>query len=126
MRNDRRNKKRDFHDEPCYIISVAARMVGVHQQTLRYYERIGLVKPSRSSGRRRLYTQREVEVIRRVKALTDELGVNLAGVQVVLRLMERVAALEKELDVLAHELRLTKASRRAKEGEVLELAQEEV
>ena len=72
-------------DEPCFVISVAARMIQVHTQTLRYYEREGLLEPARSRGNIRLYSQRDIEKLRRIKTLTEELGINLAGVQVVLR-----------------------------------------
>ena len=93
-----------FHDEPCYVISVAARMVGVHAQTLRYYERVGLVEPSRSMGKQRLYSPRDIELLRRIKALTDEMGVNLAGVEVVLKLMNRVNQLEAQVNELTAEV----------------------
>lgn len=84
-------------DEALYVMSVAARMVGVHPQTLRYYERIGLVRPARSPGRQRLYSLQEIERLRQVHRLVSELGVNLAGVEVILRLLERIEALEAEL-----------------------------
>ncbi len=102
-----------FQDEPCYVISVAARMVGVHAQTLRYYERVGLVEPSRSMGKQRLYSPRDIELLRRIKALTDEMGVNLAGVEVVLKLMNRVNQLEARVEELTAEVdRLTVSRRR--------------
>ncbi len=63
--------------EPAYIISVAARMLGLHAQTLRYYERVGLIVPSRSRGRIRLYSRADLERVRQVQRLIDELGVNL-------------------------------------------------
>lgn len=91
-------------DEPCYIISVAARMVGIHAQTLRYYERVGVIMPSRSRGRTRLYSPRDVERVRRMKGLMDELGVNAAGAGVILKLMERVAGLEQQMQGLTSEL----------------------
>ena len=74
--------------EPIFVISVAARMVGVHAQTLRYYERAGLVEPSRSEGNRRYYSQADVERIIRIKTLIDDMGVNLAGAEVALRLLQ--------------------------------------
>jgi len=103
-------------DEPCYIISVAARMVALHPQTLRYYERLGLVQPTRSEGNRRLYSPRDIEMLRRIARLTDELGVNLAGVEVILNMahqmermraeMERMEAeFEKEMERLRSRLR---------------------
>ncbi len=93
-----------FREEPCFIISVAARMVGVHAQTLRYYERVGLIWPSRSVGRQRLYSMADLERIQRVKALTDEMGVNLAGAEVALKLMGRIEVLEQEVQRLGNEV----------------------
>ena len=94
-----------FRDEPCYVISVAARMVGLHAQTLRYYERVGLLLPSRSVGKRRLYSPREIETLRRIKALTDQMGVNLAGVEVVMKLMAKMTEMEVELSRLSDEVK---------------------
>ena len=82
-------------DEPCYVISVAAKMVGIPAQTLRYYERTGLLEPSRSSGNIRLYSPREMEHIRRIKTLINDMGVNLAGVEVALRLMSQLQEMEQ-------------------------------
>ena len=81
----------------CYVISVAARLLEVHPQTLRYYERAGLLQPSRSKGNIRLYSQEDIEQARQIKRLIDDLGVNLAGVEVILRLTERIRRLEAEL-----------------------------
>ena len=91
-------------DEPCYVISVAARMIQVHSQTLRYYEREGLLEPARSRGNIRLYSQRDIEKLRRIKSLTDDLGINLAGVQVVLHMMNRMAEMEQEIQLLKQKL----------------------
>ena len=99
-----------FDNEPCYVMGVAVRMVGVHAQTLRYYERIGLVAPSRSYGRRRLYSPRDIDRIKRIKALTEDLGINLAGVEVVLRLMDRIRRTEDEINRLREEVKLLRAS----------------
>lgn len=85
-------------DDPCYVISVAAQMVDLHPQTLRYYERIGLVVPARSPGNMRLYSQNNIERLRKICRLTDELGVNLAGVEVILRLTDTIEALQAEMD----------------------------
>lgn len=99
-----------FDFEPCYVISVAARLVGVHAQTLRYYERVGLVSPSRSEGKRRLYSPRDIERLKRIKTLTEDMGVNLAGVDVVLKLMGRIIEMEKEVNRLSDEVRALRAS----------------
>jgi len=77
-------------DEPCYVISVAAKLVSLHPQTLRYYDRIGLIRPSRTAGRMRLYSQRDIETLRKIARLTEDLGVNLAGVEVVLNMARRI------------------------------------
>ncbi len=90
--------------EPCYVISIAARMVGVRVHTLRYYEKIGIVEPSRSQGNIRLYSEREIVLLRRVKTLMDDLGVNLAGIEVILRLSQRIAELQNQVKELESEL----------------------
>jgi MerR family transcriptional regulator/heat shock protein HspR len=97
-------------DEPCYVISVAARMVGVHAQTLRYYERVGLVRILRPQGTRRLYSPTDIERLRRIKALTDDMGVNLAGAEVVLKLMERMRQMERENRQLMEEVSRLRAA----------------
>jgi len=86
-----------IREEPCFVISVAARIVGVHAQTLRHYERIGLIWPSRTSGRQRMYSMADIERIRQVRTLTEDMGVNLAGAEVALKLMARVKELEDEV-----------------------------
>lgn len=94
----------DISLEPCYVISVAARMVGLHAQTLRYYERAGLLTPSRSTGRQRLYSATDVERLKRIRTLTEEMGLNLAGVEVALRLMDRVNEMQQEMSRLLEEV----------------------
>ena len=84
-------------DEPYYVIGVAARLVNLHPQTLRHYETLGLVVPERSRGNMRLYSPRDIERLRKIARLTQELGVNLAGVSVILRLSEQVETLRAEL-----------------------------
>jgi len=97
------------HDEPVLQISVVARMVGLHQQTIRSYERIGLVQPARSGGNTRLFSFRDVERLRQVIRLVNDLGVNLAGVEVILRLSNRVEELQQELARCRAELEQTRA-----------------
>lgn len=95
----------NFDDsEPCYVISVVARMLSVHAQTLRYYEKAGLIEPSRSRGGVRLYSQRDIERLHQVKTLMNDLGVNLAGVEVILRLGERIAKMERQMEELEQEI----------------------
>ena len=95
-----------FQDEPCFVISVAARIIGVHAQTLRYYERVGLIWPSRTGGRQRLYTMADIDRLKRIKALTEDMGVNLAGAEVALKLMMRIEDLEKEVKQLTEQVRI--------------------
>lgn len=102
----------DFATEPCFVISVAARMVGLHAQTLRYYERVGLVAPSRSGGRQRLYSMADVERLRRIKAFTDEMGANLAGAEIALKLVDRINELEAEITALREEVHRLEAGGR--------------
>jgi MerR family transcriptional regulator/heat shock protein HspR len=87
----------DFADEPAYVISIAARLLGVHQQTLRYYERAGLIKPRRSGGNIRLFSRSDLQRVRQAQRLIDDLGVNLAGVEVILRMGQRIRELEARL-----------------------------
>jgi len=91
-------------EEPCYVISVAARMLGMHAQTLRYYERVGIIAPSRSRGRIRLYSQADISRLRQIQRLINDLGVNLAGAEVILRLNKRIRLMEQQMEELRIEL----------------------
>lgn len=97
------NDRSDW-DEPRYTISVVARLVNLHPQTLRNYEEAGLVVPRRSPGNFRLYTERDVQRLRKIVRLTNDLGVNLAGVAVVLNLTERLESLQAEVEALRAQL----------------------
>ena len=94
----------DEDQYPCYVISVASRMVGVHAQTLRYYERIGLVAPARSRGNIRMYSPLDVRRAQWIKSMIDDLGINLAGVEVIMRINAKVSDLERTVDELRMEL----------------------
>ncbi len=85
-------------DEPMFVISVAARLVEMHPQTLRYYERAGLVKPKRSRGSIRLYSQRDIERLKKIARLVENLGVNLAGVEVIINLTEKLELMQHVLE----------------------------
>lgn len=91
-------------DTPRYVISIAARMVGIPTYTLRYYEKIGVMEPSRSRGNIRLYSDRDIAFIRRVKTLMEDLGINLAGVEVILRMTQQMIELQRQLEQLEVEL----------------------
>ena len=92
------HQRSDRDDLACYVISIAAQLLEVHPQTLRYYERAGLLNPSRSKGNIRLYSPSDIEQARQIKRLIDDLGVNLAGVEVILRLTDRLRRVERELE----------------------------
>ena len=92
-------------EEPRYVISVAARMLSIQTHTLRYYEKIGIMEPSRSKGNIRLYSDKDVAHLRRVKTLMDDLGVNLAGVEVILRMAQRMTDLQHHIERLESELK---------------------
>jgi MerR family transcriptional regulator/heat shock protein HspR len=96
-------------DRPRYMISVAADLVGMHPQTLRIYEQKGLVRPKRTAGNTRLYSDVDVERLRSIQRLTTEVGLNLAGVERVLRLEDELARMERRLAGLERELRETVA-----------------
>ena len=105
-------------DEPVFIIGVAARMLGVRTQTLRYYEQLGLIEPSRSGGNQRMFSRRDVEQVRRIRELMDDLGVNLAGVEVVLRLLDRLRTAEGRIERLEEEAKKRRGPAAATERHV--------
>jgi MerR family transcriptional regulator, heat shock protein HspR len=92
-------------ERPRYMISVAAELVGMHQQTLRMYEAKGLVRPQRTAGNTRLYSEVDLERLRVIQRLTTELGLNLAGVEHVLRLEDELRRMQARMDRLERELR---------------------
>ncbi|MFN8221784.1 MAG: helix-turn-helix transcriptional regulator [Gaiellales bacterium] len=92
-------------DRPLYMISVAAELAGLHPQTLRVYEAKGLVRPARTPGGTRLYSEADVDRLRLVQRLTTELGLNLAGVEHVLRLEDELRRLRARMEHLERELR---------------------
>ena len=96
------------NDEPRYVISIAAKMVGVQVHTLRYYEKIGITEPSRSRGNIRLYSDKDIALLRQAKTLMDDLGVNLAGVGIILRMLRRMAELQRRAEELEAELKKLK------------------
>jgi MerR family transcriptional regulator/heat shock protein HspR len=109
-------ENRTAENEPFFVISIAARLVNVHQQTLRYYERLGLLEPGRSKGNIRLYSMKDVHRAQQIRRLIDELGVNLAGVEVILNMSDRMAdaALLPPLTVYALGRRRGAARRRTR------------
>ncbi|GLX96279.1 MerR family transcriptional regulator [Herbidospora sp. NEAU-GS84] len=100
----------DLSDEtPVYVISVAAQLSGLHPQTLRQYDRLGLVSPGRTAGRGRLYSTRDIVLLREVQRLSQEEGINLAGIKRILELETENLRLRDELTRMAAELKLIRA-----------------
>ena len=101
-----------MHEEkhrPRYVIHIAAELIGVKTHTLRYYERSGLVKPQRSPGNIRLYSESDIDTLRRVRSLMDDLGVNMAGVEVITNMLEKMSDMARENEQMRNEiLRLQK------------------
>ena len=95
---------RPRNEEPRYVISVAAQMLEVQTHTLRYYEKVGIIEPFRSKGNIRLYSERDVAYLKQVKTLMEDLGINLAGVEVILRLTHRISELQRHVGRLKSEL----------------------
>ncbi|HYA08101.1 MAG TPA: helix-turn-helix transcriptional regulator [Gaiellaceae bacterium] len=94
-----------MNDRPIYMISVAAELVGMHPQTLRIYESKGLVRPQRTPGGTRLYSEADIERLRIIQRLTSELGLNLAGVELVLRLEDELRRAHRQIERLQAQLK---------------------
>ena len=97
--------------EPLYMIGVAAKLCDLHPQTLRLYERMGLIKPRRVGRKNRIYSDADIERLRQIQRLTQDLGVNLAGVEVVFRLLEQMEqmrkSMEEEMERMRHDMEKT-------------------
>lgn len=98
-------------EQPIYVISIAARLVGMHQQTLRYYERAGLVEPKRTGGNIRMYSNSDIERIRQIQRWIDDFGVNLAGAEIMMRMNAQIRALQEELASVRAELDRIRSTR---------------
>jgi MerR family transcriptional regulator/heat shock protein HspR len=90
--------------KPRYVISVAAEMLGTRTYTLRYYEKVGIIKPARSRGNIRLYSDMDLALLQKVRTLMEDLGVNLAGVEVILRMSQQIAQLQKATEEMETEI----------------------
>ncbi len=106
MNDDAKDELTIDRTRPLYVISVAAELVDMHPQTLRLYERKGLIEPSRSAGKTRLYSQRDIEHLKEIRRLTQELGVNLAGVEEIIRLRKRLDVLQDQMEGRIDELQV--------------------
>ncbi|ORW01050.1 heat shock protein transcriptional repressor HspR [Mycobacterium kyorinense] len=105
-------KKSKEQDSRTFLISVAAELAGMHAQTLRTYDRLGLVSPQRTSGGGRRYSQRDVELLREVQRLSQDEGVNLAGIKRIIELTNQVEALQARLKEMAAEIEALRANQR--------------
>ena len=106
------SKSRDSSESRTFLISVAAELAGMHAQTLRTYDRLGLVTPRRSTGGGRRYSQRDVDLLREVQRLSQDEGVNLAGIKRIIELTNQVDALQARLAELAREVEELRATKR--------------
>ena len=100
-------------EEPRYVISVAARILGIRTYTLRYYEKIGIIEPHRSRGNIRLYSDRDLLLLRQMKTLMEDLGINLAGAEVILRMAQRMSELQQQVEELESEIKQLRLRRKA-------------
>ena len=89
-----------IYEEPVFLISVVARILSIHPQTLRQYEKEGLIEPGRTDGKMRLYSQKDIDKIKTILRLTRDLGVNLAGVDIILRLKDKLDELDSTIEEL--------------------------
>jgi MerR family transcriptional regulator, heat shock protein HspR len=110
MAMNRRDPKKE--ESRTFLISVAAELAGMHAQTLRTYDRLGLVSPRRTSGGGRRYSQNDVELLREVQRLSQDEGVNLAGIKRIIELTNQVEALQSRLKEMAEEIALLRANQR--------------
>jgi len=85
-------------EEPLYLIGVAARLCEVHPQTLRMYERLGLVRPARVGSKNRMYSDADIERLHQIQRLTQDMGINLAGVEVILDLLDKIQRMQEHMD----------------------------
>ncbi len=98
--------------QPRYIISVAAEMLGIPTYTLRYYESVGIIHPARSRGNVRLYSDEDLDIIRRATTLMNDMGVNLAGVEIILRMTNQVVDLQNQMAEMEEELEKLREEKR--------------
>ena len=117
---DRVDRSDASKERAVYVISVAAELAGVHPQTLRIYERKGLVRPERTSGNTRRYSQRDIDLLRQIQEMTQEFGINLAGVKRIIEMQAELAALRARMLDLEDQLRAADAAER-REGQIMPL-----
>jgi MerR family transcriptional regulator/heat shock protein HspR len=116
MSDDANDRRAEREERAVYIISVAAELAGVHPQTLRIYERKGLVRPKRTSGNTRRYSDRDIELLQQIQDLTQQHGINLAGVKLIIEMQAELEELRRRTEQLQAELRASRRFRRKAEG----------
>lgn len=117
-RGGRRNPYELTDESPVYVISVAAQLSGLHPQTLRQYDRLGLVSPDRAAGRGRRYSARDIELLRQVQELSQDEGINLAGIKRIIELENQVAALKARVAELQQAVDGAAVAMRQREAQV--------
>jgi MerR family transcriptional regulator/heat shock protein HspR len=113
--------KRNQPSRAVYVISVAAELAGVHPQTLRIYERKGLVRPQRTSGNTRRYSDRDIDLLRQIQEMTQERGINLAGVKRIIEMQAELAALRARMRELEAQLREAEETTEQRDGQIVPL-----
>lgn len=115
---DGRNPYELTDDSPVYVISVAAQLAGLHPQTLRQYDRLGLVSPDRTPGRGRRYSARDIRLLREVQRLSQDEGINLAGIKRIIELEQQVSALQSQVAELQQAMDSAAVAMRQREAQV--------
>jgi len=113
--------KEEQNNRPCFTISIVSKMVEMHPQTIRHYERMGLLAPSRSDGNIRLFSMRDVERLQKIQSFTKDMGVNLAGVEVILKLLDQMESMKIQMEIELEDIRARWEEMQALTGEEDEL-----
>lgn len=106
------------NSEPKYVISIAAKIIGIETHTLRYYEKLGLVQPYRSGGNIRYYSERDIVLLRHIKTLMNDMGVNPAGAEVVIHMAKKMSEMQEEINELTSKLELLSQEEQATRKEI--------
>ena len=114
-----REPRETVEERAVYVISVAAELAGVHPQTLRIYERKGLVRPQRTSGNTRRYSDRDIDLLRQIQEMTQERGINLAGVKRIIEMQAELAALRAKMRELEAQLRDAEETTEQRDGQIV-------
>ena len=116
-----REPRETVEERAVYVISVAAELAGVHPQTLRIYERKGLVRPQRTSGNTRRYSDRDIDLLKQIQEMTQERGINLAGVKRIIEMQAELAALRAKMRELEAQLRDAEETTEQRDGQIVPL-----